>query len=346
MNADSDRGKDMDVDVKVSILMPVFNAEKTLVECLDSILDQTLEEFELVAVNDNSTDRSVEVLRSYNDSRISIIENQQKGIVSALNQGLQSCRSDLVARMDADDVMYVERLKKQFAVMTDDASITLCATQARKFPEEKIKAGYIEYMRWQNACLSRQDVENQIYIESPFAHPSVMFRKKCVLDLGGYNEGEFPEDYELWLRLFHAGKNMMKLDEILIDWRESENRLSRTSSRYSDEAFDYLRAEYLAKDTRLHGRDIVFWGAGRKTRQRTQCLIDRGVNPVAWIDIDNKKIGKAYHGAKIFSPGWLLKVKEKPFVLNYVRNHGVRNLCRKHLDEAGYVMGKDYLDVA
>lgn len=327
--------------------MPVFNAEKTLVECLDSILDQSLEEFELVAVNDNSTDRSVEVLRSYNDSRISIIENKKKGIVSALNLGLQSCRSDLVARMDADDVMYVDRLKKQFAVMTDDASITLCATQARKFPEEIIKAGYAEYMRWQNACLSRQDVGNQIYIESPFAHPSVMFRKHRVMELGGYKQGEFPEDYELWLRLFNAGKHMMKLDEVLIDWRESDSRLSRTSSRYSDAAFELIRAEYLAKDWRLQGRKIVFWGAGRKTRQRTQYLIDRGIKPVAWIDIDNKKIGKQYNGASVFLPEWLRQQhNERPFVLNYVRNHGVRDLCRKYLDKAGYVMGQDYLDVA
>lgn len=327
--------------------MPVFNAEKTLAECLDSILDQTLEEFELVAVNDNSTDGSVEVLRSYNDSRISIIENQQKGIVSALNLGLQSCRSDLVARMDADDVMYVDRLKKQFAVMTDDASITLCATQARKFPEEIIKAGYAEYMHWQNACLSKQDIGNQIYIESPFAHPSVMFRKHQVMELGGYKEGEFPEDYELWLRLFNAGKHMMKLDEVLIDWRESDSRLSRTSSRYSDAAFELIRAEYLVKDWRLQGRKIVFWGAGRKTRQRTQYLIDRGIKPVAWIDIDNKKIGKQYNGASVFLPEWLRQQhNERPFVLNYVRNHGVRDLCRQYLDKAGYVMGQDYLDVA
>lgn len=332
--------------VKVSILMPMFNAEKTIGECVDSILRQTLEEFEIVAVDDNSTDNSVEVLRSYDDPRINIIKNDQQGIVSALNLGLQVCRSDFVARMDADDVMYADRLKKQFEVMTADASITLSATQARKFPEEIIKAGYVEYMRWQNACLSEQDIENQIYIESPFAHPSVMFRKNRVIALGSYKNGEFPEDYELWLRLFHAGESMMKLDEVLIEWRESDTRLSRTSSRYSDAAFNLLRAEYLAKDARLQNRDIVFWGAGRKTRQRTQYLIDKGINPAAWIDIDNKKIGRKYHGAITFPPDWLLDVNEKPFVLNYVRNHGVRELCRQYLDKAGYVMGKDYLDVA
>lgn len=344
-------GCNTDKAVKVSVLMPVFNAEATLPECVDSILDQTLEEFEIVAVNDNSTDKSLEVLHSYNDPRINVIENERKGIVSALNLGLKYCRSDIVARMDSDDVMYVDRLKKQFQVMSDDASISLCATKARKFPEEKIKAGYVEYMQWQNACLTGQDIEKQIYIESPFAHPSVMFRKNHVMDLGGYKDGEFPEDYELWLRLFAAGKSMMKIDEVLLDWRESESRLSRTSSRYSDAAFDFLRAKYLAKDVRLRDRDIVFWGAGRKTRQRIQYLVNRGIKPVAWIDIDDKKVGNEYHGAKVFLPDWLReqgnkRQGEKPFVLNYVRNHGVRDLCREYLDKVGYVMGQDYLDVA
>ena len=326
--------------------MPVFNAEETLAECLDSIFLQTLQDFEIIAVNDFSTDRSVEILRSYHDSRIHVVDNQNKGIVSALNSGLKLCQSDFVARMDADDVMYAQRLEKQFDVLSNKPDITLCATQARKFPEKIIKSGYIEYMRWQNACLTRQDIQNQIYIESPFAHPSVMFRKSRVTELGAYRDGEFPEDYELWLRLFHAGESMMKLDEVLVDWRESDNRLSRTSSRYSEAAFEKLRAEYLVKDKRLQNRKIVFWGAGRKTRQRAQYLIDQGIDPVAWLDIDRKKVGNDYHGAKTFLPDWLMRQEKKPFVLNYVRNHGARDFCRQYLDEAGYLMGIDYLDVA
>ena len=332
--------------LNVSILMPVFNAEETLAECLDSIFLQTLQNFEIIAVNDFSTDSSVEILRSYHDSRIHVVDNQYKGIVPALNCGLKLCQSDFVARMDADDVMYAQRLKKQFDVLSNKPDITLCATQARTFPEKIIKRGYIEYMRWQNACLTRQDIQNQIYIESPFAHPSVMFRKSRVTELGAYRDGEFPEDYELWLRLFHAGESMMKLDEVLVDWRESDGRLSRTSSRYSEAAFEQLRAEYLVKDKRLQNRKIVFWGAGRKTRRRTQYLIDQGIDPVAWLDIDRKKVGNDYHGAKTFFPDWLMRQEKKPFVLNYVRNHGARNFCRQYLDEAGYLMGIDYLDVA
>lgn len=122
--------------------------------------------------------------------------------------------------------------------------------------------------------------------------------------------------------------------------------MSRTSSRYSEAAFEKLRAEYLAKDSRLQDRDIVFWGAGRKTRQRVQYLIDHGIRPSAWIDIDNKKVGNEYHGAKTYLPDSLQRYDDKPFVLNYVRNHGARDECRKFLDDAGYEMGVDYLDVA
>ena len=326
--------------------MPVFNAESTLRQCMDSIFSQSLQDFEVIAVNDFCSDNSVDVLRSYDDARVRIIDSGKKGIVSALNTGLDRCSSNYVARMDADDVMHADRLQKQFDLMEADTDITLCATQAKKFPEAIIQAGYIEYMRWQNNCLTMQDIKDQIYIESPFAHPSVMFRKDRIIRSGAYRDGEFPEDYELWLRLFHDGHKMMKLDEVLLDWRESDSRLSRTSSRYSDSAFEKLRAVYLAKDRRIQGRNIVFWGAGRKTRQRAQYLIDNGIKPSAWIDIDANKIGNEYHGAKTFSPEWLLQHDEKPFVLNYVRNHGAREECRKHLDDAGYVMGQDYLDVA
>lgn len=342
--------------VKVSVLIPVYNAADTLPECIDSILRQSLSDFEIIAVDDFSDDSSIDVLHSYHDERIRIFSNTAKGIVPALNHGLQYCRSDYVARMDADDIMSEQRLQKQLAMMMQDDSITLCASQVRKFPQDIIQPGYVEYMRWQNACLSAADIANEIYIESPFAHPSVMFRKHRVLELGGYRNGDFPEDYELWLRLFHSGQKMIKLEQVLLDWRESESRLSRNDDRYSLAAFEKLRAEYLAKDPRLAGRNIVFWGAGRKTRQRAEYLIGHGVKPVAWIDINAAIIGKIYHGAKTCLPECLIQPerlhevfkthKQKPLVLNFVRNHGARFACRQFLDSAGYIRGQDYLDVA
>lgn len=333
----------------VSVLMPVHNAAATIRDCIQSILQQSLQSFELIIVNDHSDDKSIDIAASFNDRRIKILDATSRGIVSALNTGLNFCSSDYVARMDADDLMRPLRLEKQYRLMRQRDDLGLCATQAEKFPLERIQAGYVEYMRWQNACLTDEDVRNDIYIESPFAHPSVMFRKTVVDRLGGYRDGAFPEDYELWLRLHQAGTRMEKLPEVLLDWRESDTRLSRVSERYSDEAFNRLRAEYLAKDSRLANREIVFWGAGRKTRLRAQHLIDKGVKPMAWIDIDKKKVGNIYHDAVTHYPDWLQQQAEggdKPLVLNYVRNHGARDYCRQFLNDAGYKMGVDYLDVA
>ena len=332
----------------VSVLLPFHNAAETISECIDSILNQSLAEFEVLAIDDHSTDDSVLMLQRYGDVRIRIINNPQRGLVSALNTGLAYCNAPLVARMDADDIMYPERLKKQYEYLRSHPDVVLVASRARKFPQASILNGYREHMRWQNSVLSDADIRNQIYIESPFAHPSVMFRRDSIMSAGAYRHGTFPEDYELWLRLMHQGYRMEKLSEVLIDWRESEKRLSRVSDNYSREAFDTIRAEYLSRDARIQHKKIAFWGAGRKTRQRASHLIHKGYGPHVWIDVDPKKIGKRIHGIDVVAPGWLQQVSQtgnKPFVLNYLTSHGARDAARDFLQQHGYTMGEDFLEV-
>lgn len=332
----------------VSVLLPFHNAAETMADCIDSVLAQTLTDFEIVTVNDFSSDTSLQILQAYSDDRIRIINNEHRGLVSALNTGLGCCRAPLVARMDADDIMYPDRLVKQYEYMRQHHDVVLLATRARKFPEATIRNGYREYMRWQNSVISNEDIHNQIYIESPFAHPSVMFRRDSVIAAGAYRHGAFPEDYELWLRLLHMGHRMEKLAEVLLDWRESDYRHSRVSDNYSRNAFDRIRAQYLSQDTRIHNQPIAFWGAGRKTRQRARHLMDKGFEPAVWIDIDPKKIGNRINGVEVVEPAWLeqsINDEDKPFVLNYVTNHGARDIARNYLQRIGYVMGKDYLEV-
>ena len=337
--------KQADTGPLVSVLLPFHNAAETMADCIDSVLAQTLNDFEIITVNDFSNDASLQILQAYSDDRIRIINNKHRGLVSALNTGLACCNAPLVARMDADDIMYPHRLAKQYEYMRQHHEVVLLATQARKFPEASIRNGYREYMRWQNSVLSHEDVHRQIYIESPFAHPSVMFRRDSVIAAGAYRHGAFPEDYELWLRLLHLGHRMEKLPQVLLDWRESEKRLSRVSDNYSRNAFDVIRADYLSRDERIHNRRIAFWGAGRKTRQRVRGLLDKGYEPVAWIDIAPKKIGNRINGVEVVEPAWLEQSGDKPFVLNYVTNHGARDIARQYLQRIGYVMGQDYLEV-
>jgi hypothetical protein len=136
-----------------------------------------------------------------------------------------------------------------------------------------------------------------------------------------------------------------KIPRVLLDWRESASRLSRTDPRYDRAAFDRLRAEFLSRDPRLAGsRPVVFWGAGRRTRQRARHLVSRGISPTAYIDIDPRKIGRIIDDVAVHPPEWLA-VSPRGFVLAWVTNHGARELIANRLSQLGYAEGSDWIAV-
>ncbi len=329
----------------LAVLLPFYNAASTLAETLDSIIAQSFDDFSLIAVDDGSSDNSAQIVRHYmqQDSRIQLLQPGRQGVVGAMNCALAHCSSPICARMDADDIMTPDRLERQWHYLQDNPGIALVGSRVELFPQEIIQQGFHEYIRWQNGCITPQQIADNIYVELPIAHPSVMFRREVVLKVGGYRDGDFPEDYELLLRLHQHGQQMAKLPEVLLHWRDSGSRLTRTDARYSRHAFDRIRADYLARDPRLQqGRPIAYWGAGRNTRKRSAHLIAQGHQPHVWVDIDPKKIGNVIAGAEVVAPEWLER-EEKPFVLSYVSNHGAKELITHGLEAMGYQSGSDYL---
>ena len=243
--------------------------------------------------------------------------------------------------------MLDHRLEEQLEHLESNPQLTLSCSKVEAFPAETLTDGFRNYIEWQNNCVTADQIRNHIYTESPIAHPSVAFRKQTVIDAGGYRDGEFPEDYDLWLRLAHRGNRMEKLPKVLVRWRDHPLRLSRTDERCSRVAFDRLRAEYLALDPLLieKRRNIVYWGAGRITRKRSRLLINKGFAPIAWIDIDPKKIGNRLEEIPVHPPEWLKIQKRKPLVLVYVANHGARQIIAEELEDYGYRAGKNYLQI-
>lgn len=254
----------------------------------------------------------------------------------------------LIARMDADDRMHSDRLAIQWAYMQAHPEVDLVASRVEIFPAETVQEGMRAYLGWQDQCMTPEEIANEIYWESPIVHPSVMFRRQRVVELGGYREGAFPEDYELWLRMVAAGCRMAKVPEVLLWWRESATRVTRTDPRCGVEALSRLRAEYLARDARVRGvRPVVIWGAGRATRRRVEPLLQHGMEVAAWVDVDPRKQGRYYHGAQVRPPSWLApRTHEvRPFVLACVTVRGARGLIAAALEEMGYRKGEDYLMV-
>ncbi|HUO86058.1 MAG TPA: glycosyltransferase [Thermoanaerobaculia bacterium] len=338
---------DLTTTPAISVVLPFRDAAATLSDCLDSIARQTSTDHEVVAIDDGSSDDSAAIVRhrAAGDRRLRLSTPGRIGLVAALNLGLGQSRASLIARMDADDLMKPRRLEVQAARLGEQPELALVGCRVELFPESGIRAGYRRYVEWQNGCLGPQATLDNLYVESPFAHPSVTFRRAVVAGLGGYSAGDFPEDYHLWLRMAQSGHAMAKVPEVLLAWRDGPRRLSRTDPRYSREAFDRLRADFLSQDRRLLGdRPVAIWGAGRRTRARARHLLRRGIRPVAWIDIDPKKIGRRFDGLPVFEPD-RLDASPRPFVLGYVTSHGAREQISARLDALGYRVGRDYLHV-
>lgn len=335
----------------VSIVLPFRAAAETLGECLHSILGQSLENWELLAVDDNSTDDSRKIAMDFArlDNRIRLIEPTRPGLVPALNQGLEAASSSLIARMDADDVMLPERLERQVAFMEENPGTGLVSSQVEHFSPLSFKTeGYSRYVEWTNALLTHEQIALNRFVESPFAHPSVLFRRQLVSQYGPYSDGDFPEDYELWLRFLEGGTRMAKLEQVLLKWRDHPDRLSRTCTRYSQDAFQRTKARYLAswlEQNPTGGRKLTAWGAGKVARRQADHLFGCGLRIECFFEVDPKKIGNPRPGLKVESIEAIPPPGEV-FILVLAGARSARSKITRFLDDRDYISGQDYLFLA
>lgn len=328
--------------------MPIFNGGDFVERALESLRRQDFQDFELVAVDDGSLDSTAGVLADFarRDPRIRVFHQEHAGIVGALNRGIACSRAPVIARMDADDVALAGRLSAQLEYLLGrpDVGVVACRVGTEGSAGRGTR-GFTEYVRWQNRLLDHASMFTNRFVESPVAHPSVMYRKEVVERLGGYREGDFPEDYELWLRLMEAGVVFHKLPEVLLRWHDSPDRLTRVDRRYRRPAFFRVKARYLARWLKdREDRPVLIWGNSRTVRKRAKMLTRHGVPVAGFITIEQKprSIGdgiRVYHYREIPPP-------EEAFVVSYVAQRGARSRIRAMLRERGFVEGSDFLCAA
>ncbi len=331
--------------------MPCYNAATTLPMAIESITSQTTADFEVVAVDDGSTDQTAAVLAAWaqRDQRVRIISQVHDGIITALNTGLAACGGEYVARMDADDHMHPERLALQAALLDQRPEIGVASCLVDGFPPEQVRQGFAIYLDWLNALTTNADIRREMFVESPLPHPSVMFRRQLVTAIGGYQEHGWAEDYDLWLRLYLQEVGFAKVPQVLLSWREHPDRLTRQDSRYSLENFIRAKAHYLALGP-LQDRDaVLIWGSGMHGKRISKHLLHAGVNISAFVDIDPKKIGRTRRDRPILAPEAMLdwwRAQRNPAVLAAVGARGARHLIRQSLHEFGLIEGQDWWGAA
>lgn len=331
----------------LSVLLPFHNAAPHLDPAVSSIRAGSFQNWELIAVDDGSTDTSVQVLQTHarDDSRIRLVRQPHHGLVAALNLGLRKAHAPIVARMDADDVAMPERLKLQYGELARNTSIHLTSCLVEPISEKALTFGSRKYLSWVNSRTTPEQLRAGLYVESPFPHPSVVFRKEAVLALGGYRDYDGPEDYDLWLRMMEAGYNFSKVPEVLLQWRFHGDRLSLTSRRYRKQAFLLRKMEFVTHQIRKgkvgKGRELWIWGAGRHGGQLCRRLGESGISVAGFVDISPKKIGGIRRGLPVVSEKDLKGARA--YYLCMVGAWGARPYIRNAMEAKDKKEMEDYL---
>lgn len=328
----------------ISVVMPVYNAEETLKEAVESILKQNYADWELIAVDDGSVDGSLCLLYGYAalDARIHVLERNHEGIVPALRHGCAAARGDLLARMDADDISLPSRLSSQARLFEELSGPLLCGARfmTRGNPAGP---GRKRYDDWINGLTNHEEIVRELFVECPLPHPTFMMPRSFYEDLGGYRDMGWPEDYDLVMRAWLAGARFCKPETPLLYWREHDRRLSMTDSRYSEEAFRRLKRHFLFRTClKEEGRPFIQWGAGEVGKR---WLPEWPTPPVAVVDVHPRKIGRSIHGVKVITSNEL-PAPGACFIIVAVGARGARDDIRSQLAPLGYREQEHYLFVA
>jgi glycosyltransferase involved in cell wall biosynthesis len=337
--------------MRVSVLIPVYNASATLPMALESTLRQRGVTLECVAVDDGSSDTSLACLKRYaeRDARVRVLQLPHRGIVSALNEGLLACRGDFVARMDADDLMHRDRLAEQVALLERRPDLVGVGCHVRSFPRASLTEGRHAYERWLNALKSEDDVSRDAYVECPLAHPTLMLRREIFQEFS-YRQRDWAEDYDLLLRLLGAGHRLGVVPRRRLLWRDSPERLSRRSAAYGRERFTALKAEFLAHGWLSGSERYILWGYGDTGKALCRALLGHCRQPSHVVEVHPGRIGQRIAGAPVIAPERLLEARAalggKTRIVVSVAHPAPRQQVRDALVSYGLIELEDYVCAA
>jgi len=237
--------------MKVSVIVPVFNGDRWLIQSLESLFSQTLRGFEIILIDDGSQDNTPKILSKIKDSRLKVISfRRNKGIVHALNAGIKVARGKYIARHDIDDLSKHLRLEKQFDFLESHPNVHILATRAELIDEEDnslegVEATFLE--KFNNAIVTQSDIKRALPLVNPIFHGSVMMRKDALKKAGGYNlDYQFVEDYELWLRMIDEF-NFHKLGERLYVYRSHQDQVRNQKAKFLQLMTIKIKLNYLQR---------------------------------------------------------------------------------------------------
>ena len=201
------------MDHKVAVLLCAHNAERFIAEAIESILDQTYQDFEFIIVENGSTDNTWQIIKTYKDPRIKAFQTPFKQLAFNLNYGLMQTQATYIARMDSDDISKPQRIEHQLSYLEAHSEVDVLGTSFESFDENN---------KGKTFTLPATDkaIRRRLPFRFCFCHPSVMFKREVVLVHGGYQGGRYCQDVDLWLRLSRDKTvKFANLQETLLEYR-------------------------------------------------------------------------------------------------------------------------------
>ena len=329
---------------KVSVLLPVFNACRGIARAVESILRQTLIDIELIVVDDGSTDETLAILERFDDSRLRIIRQDRSGVAVAANIGLKAANAGVIARMDADDYSHPDRLESQLEWLRlgdfDAVGCQIRILDSSGLPVESLR----RYERWINEeTLLSGELHALRFVEFPLVNPTILARRE-YFELG-FRDDDVPEDYDLMLRAANQGMRFGKVAEVLFDWHDHSDRLTRNKARYSNDAFMSCRRKHLLQGPLMEIEQVDLWGLGKTGKPWMRWLQSHGIEVRHAYEVSARRIGEVIHGVKVLNSDQLRPTDGTPLLIA-VGAANTREVIGPQISAQGYVSGRNAWFVA
>ncbi len=317
---------------KISIVMPVRNGMPYLKQCINSILSQSWSNWELIIINDHSTDNTTAFLEeiSNDDKRIQWHNNKGVGITPALIRASSFCSGQMITRMDADDLMPSDKLENLHKLLVSEGRQTVVTGMVEYFSDTKLGDGYIHYMNWLNKLSSSQSHYDEIFKECSVASANWLMYMNDFKDCGGFGVRMYPEDYSLLFEWRRAGYNIIAAQTTTHLWRDHPSRASRNDENYKDNSFTKMKVNFFIEQDLKRTHTLLLWGAGKKGKNIAKQLTQLNI-PFRWMCNNKNKIGHEIYGIRIESINLLSKIHSCQVIVA-VSQKGAETEIRKTLD--------------
>lgn len=314
-----------------------------LVACLDSIINQTYSNWELIAINDHSSDGTLEILERYAemDSRIRVFSSDRPKLIPTLKYGYQFAKGDLINRMDSDDKMPSDKLETLVNEWLTHGKGTIIAGGTEHFVDTgEVGGGFLRYEEWLNAVAKNSSHYQEIYQECVIPSHCWIIDKDDFDAVDGFNPEIYPEDYDLCFRFYQHRLKVVGIDKVLHYWRDRSNRISRTWDEYKDNRYFEMKLRYFYAIDRDKTRPLVLWGTGRNGKDMAKLLLDRQ-DTFHWVSDSERKIGVDIYGVQTEDYEAINDVIN-PQIMIVVASPKGKEEIRQHLKAWGKEPVRDY----